>query len=214
MTPLLLSLLLAASGAGGLDPVYAQLRARHEENLARLRDWIALPSIAAEGLNSAEGAEKMSALLRDAGFQRVEVVPTDGKPAVFATYDAGAKRTVGLYFMYDVKQVDPSEWTSPPWEARLVDKPNLVHVEIFGQTYSVKAGDKVAVCSARGELTVWDLAAGVPVWRMATEMEQIPAVSPDRKFIACVKRKLLGMLDVEKQKMSDSKIAGNRDDPF
>src|SRR2546428_9947472 len=27
--------------------------------------------------------------------------------------------------MYDVKQVDPSEWSSPPWEARLVDKPGL-----------------------------------------------------------------------------------------
>ena len=27
--------------------------------------------------------------------------------------------------MYDVKQVDPAEWSSPPWEARLVDKPGL-----------------------------------------------------------------------------------------
>src|SRR5437868_7246560 len=27
--------------------------------------------------------------------------------------------------MYDVKQADPSEWSSPPWEARLVDKPGL-----------------------------------------------------------------------------------------
>ena len=28
----------------------------------------------------------------------------------------------GLYFMYDVKQFDPAEWTSPPLEARLVDR--------------------------------------------------------------------------------------------
>ncbi len=79
MSPLLLSVLLAASGASGLDPVYAQIRAHHDENLARLRDWIALPSIAAEALNTPEGAEKMSALLRDAGFQRVEVVPTGSR---------------------------------------------------------------------------------------------------------------------------------------
>ncbi len=122
MGPLLLSLLLAASG---LDPVYAQIRARHDENLARLRDWIALPSVAAEGLNSEQGAEKMMALLRDAGFQRVERVPTDGKPAVFATLDAGAKRTVGLYFMYDVKQFDPKAWSSPPLEGRIVEKPGF-----------------------------------------------------------------------------------------
>ena len=34
-------------------------------------------------------------------------------------------RTVGLYFMYDVKQFDPAEWSSPPLEALLVDKPGL-----------------------------------------------------------------------------------------
>src|SRR5213075_2085645 len=35
------------------------------------------------------------------------------------------KKTVGLYFMYDVKQFDPKEWTSPPLDAALVDKPNI-----------------------------------------------------------------------------------------
>src|SRR5205823_4967196 len=30
-----------------------------------------------------------------------------------------------LYFMYDVKQFDPREWTSPPLEGRLVDKPGF-----------------------------------------------------------------------------------------
>ena len=44
-------------------------------------------------------------------------MPTDGQPGVFATLDAGAPRTVGLYFMYDVKQVDPAEWSSPPLDA-------------------------------------------------------------------------------------------------
>jgi acetylornithine deacetylase/succinyl-diaminopimelate desuccinylase-like protein len=27
--------------------------------------------------------------------------------------------------MYDVKQADPSEWSSPPWDARLIEKPGL-----------------------------------------------------------------------------------------
>src|SRR5207249_11148280 len=34
-------------------------------------------------------------------------------------------KTLGLYFMYGVKQVDPAEWSSPPWDAALVDKPGL-----------------------------------------------------------------------------------------
>jgi acetylornithine deacetylase/succinyl-diaminopimelate desuccinylase-like protein len=91
----------------------------------RLQDWIKLPSIAAENLNYPDGAEYMAKLARDAGFQSAEVVNTDGKPGVFATLDAGAPKTVGLYFMYDVKQFDPKEWSSPPLDAALVDKPGL-----------------------------------------------------------------------------------------
>src|SRR5437588_4505339 len=67
----------------------------------------------------------MAQLARAAGFQKAVVINTDGKPGVFATLDAGAAKTVGVYFMYDVKQFDPSEWTSPPLEARLVEKPGL-----------------------------------------------------------------------------------------
>jgi acetylornithine deacetylase/succinyl-diaminopimelate desuccinylase-like protein len=44
-------------------------------------------------------------------------------PGVFATLDAGAPKTLGVYFMYDVKQFDPKEWSSPPLEARIVDRP-------------------------------------------------------------------------------------------
>ena len=44
---------------------------------------------------------------------------------MFATLDAGAPKTLGVYFMYDVKQFDPAEWSSPPLEAAIVDKPGL-----------------------------------------------------------------------------------------
>ncbi len=63
--------------------------------------------------------------MREAGFGQVSKVSTDGQPGIFATLDAGAPRTVGLYFMYDVKQADPAEWSSPPFDAALVDKPGL-----------------------------------------------------------------------------------------
>ncbi|GAC1348272.1 MAG: M20/M25/M40 family metallo-hydrolase [Myxococcales bacterium] len=118
-------LALALLAAPDLKPVYDRIGTQHADNIRRLRQWIALPSIAAEGLNSDAGAERMIDLLRDAGFQHVEKVPTDGKPGVFATLDAGAARTVGLYFMFDVKQFDPAEWTSPPLEGRMIEKPGL-----------------------------------------------------------------------------------------
>ncbi len=108
-----------------LTAIRAEIAKRHDEAVKRLQDWIALPSIAAENRNYPAGAEYMAKLARDAGFQQATVITTDGKPGVFATLDAGAPKTVGLYFMYDVKQFDPAEWSSPPLEARIVDKPGI-----------------------------------------------------------------------------------------
>ena len=96
---------------------------QHDATVKALQDWIALPTIAAEKRNTAEGAEYMRKLALDAGFQKAEIIPTEGVPGVFATLDAGARTTLGIYFMYDVKQYEPSEWSSPPLEARLVDRP-------------------------------------------------------------------------------------------
>ena len=98
--------------------------ANREMDIERIQDWIRLPSIAAENLNMAEGAAYMADLARDAGFTGVQVVPSSGHPGVFGVMDNGAPRTLGLYFMYDVKQFDPGEWSSPPLEARIVDKPD------------------------------------------------------------------------------------------
>jgi acetylornithine deacetylase/succinyl-diaminopimelate desuccinylase-like protein len=114
-----------ASAADDLADVKAALAKNHAVAVKRLQDWIALPSIAAENRAPKEGADHMAQLARDAGFQHVEVVPTAGMPGVFATLDAGAPKTLGVYFMYDVKQFDPKEWSSPPLEARLIDKPGM-----------------------------------------------------------------------------------------
>jgi acetylornithine deacetylase/succinyl-diaminopimelate desuccinylase-like protein len=108
-----------------LGPVFAQVERRHEESVQRLQEWIRQPSIAAENRGMNEGCELTMRMLRDAGFQQVTKVPSDGQPGIFATLDAGAPKTLGLYFMYDVKQVDPAEWSSPPWDAALVDKQGL-----------------------------------------------------------------------------------------
>jgi acetylornithine deacetylase/succinyl-diaminopimelate desuccinylase-like protein len=106
-------------------PIFAEIEKRHDESLKRLQTWMRQPSIAAENRGVNEGCELTMQMLREAGFQSVTKVPTDGQPGIFATLDAGAPRTLGLYFMYDVKQVDPSEWSSPPWEAALIDKPGF-----------------------------------------------------------------------------------------
>ena len=94
-------------------------------SVARLQEWIRHPGIAAEKWRVDESCDFTMGLLRDAGFQMVKKMPTDGSPGIFATLDAGAKRSVGIYFMYDVKQVNPAEWDNPPYEAVIIDKPGF-----------------------------------------------------------------------------------------
>ena len=113
----------AAPSDPGRDKVASAIRKGHDASVERLRQWIALPTIANMNLNHREGAEYMKKLALDAGFQQARLVATDGVPGVFATLDAGAKNTLALYFMYDVKHYDPAEWSSPPLEGRIVDRP-------------------------------------------------------------------------------------------
>jgi len=86
-------------------------------------------------------------MLREAGFGAVTKVPTEGQPGIFATLDAGAPHTLGLYFMYDVKQADPAEWTSPPWAAGLVDKPGLGKI-VVGRGAVNQKGPEAAFLAA------------------------------------------------------------------
>ena len=145
---------LRAKGPGNATPatpaitaIRAEIAKRHAEGVARLQEWIHQPSIAAENRGMNEGCDLMMRLAREAGFQQVVRVPSDGQPGVFATLDAGAPRTVGLYFMYDVKQVDPAEWSSPPWDAALVDKPGFGKV-VVGRGAVNQKGPEAAFLAA------------------------------------------------------------------
>ena len=136
-----------AAGADDRAAVQAAARRGRDEALERLRDWVRQPSIAAENRAMAEGCDLMMRLAREAGFQAVTRQPTDGHPGVFATLDAGARRSVGLYFMYDVKQANPAEWSSPPWDAALVDKPGFGRV-LMGRGAVNQKGPQAALLAA------------------------------------------------------------------
>jgi acetylornithine deacetylase/succinyl-diaminopimelate desuccinylase-like protein len=123
------ALLAAGSGAvlasNDKETVLAQIPRMHADNIKRLQDWIALPSIAAENRNYPKGAEYLAELAKSAGFTDVRLIPTAGKPGVFGKLDAGARATLAVYFMYDVKQFVPEEWSSPPLEGRIVPQEGL-----------------------------------------------------------------------------------------
>lgn len=138
---------VAWSAPADFADIDAQIVRQHDAGVKRLQDWIRLPSIAAEDIGYPEGAQHMISLLRSVGFQHAVMVETDGKPGVFATLDAGAERTVGVYFMYDVKHFDPAEWLSPPLEAALIDKPGFGKI-MMGRGAVNQKGPEMALLEA------------------------------------------------------------------
>ena len=130
-----------------LAEIKTQITKQHDRAVQRLQDWIKQPAIAAENRGFPAGAEHMARLLREVGFQRAEIIATKGKPGVFATLDAGAAKSVGIYFMYDVKQFDPKEWSSPPLDAAIVDRPGLGKV-IVGRGAVNQKGPQSALLAA------------------------------------------------------------------
>jgi acetylornithine deacetylase/succinyl-diaminopimelate desuccinylase-like protein len=136
-----------AAPARDMDALKKAVDAGYDASVQRIQNWIRNPSIAAEKLNLDQGAAYMMELARDAGFQYVKKVPTDGSPAVFATLDSGAKKWLGIYFMYDVKQYDPADWSSPPLEARIVDRPGIGKI-IMGRGAVNQKGPEAAFLAA------------------------------------------------------------------
>lgn len=130
-----------------LATVREEIKKRHDESVQRLQQWIRQPSIAAENRGVSEGCDLTMNLLRDSGFQQIKRVATEGQPGIFATLDAGAPRSLGLYFMYDVKQVDPSEWSSPPWEAAVLEKQGLGRI-LVGRGAVNQKGPQAALLAA------------------------------------------------------------------
>jgi acetylornithine deacetylase/succinyl-diaminopimelate desuccinylase-like protein len=132
---------------GELASIQSEIEKRHDESIQRFQNWVRNPAIAAEDRGMDAGCDLMMKMAKDAGFQTAKRIETDGHPAVFATLDAGAPKTFGLYFMYDVKQADPSEWSSPPFDAAIVDKPGFGKV-LMGRGAVNQKGPEAAFLAA------------------------------------------------------------------
>ncbi|WP_143201568.1 M20/M25/M40 family metallo-hydrolase [Bradyrhizobium sp. NAS96.2] len=180
--------------AGGFDraQMRAVIKAQQPAVIKRLKEWVALPSIAAENLNMKEGAEMLCDLLTEAGFQYTKVLPTDGAPGVFATFDAGSPRTVGVYFLYDVKQFDPAEWSSPPLVGEIVEKPDLGKVMIGRGAWNSK-GPQMAFLAALHALRAAGLNPPVNLVLVADGEEEIcsphfPQIVGDSEVVAALSK--------------------------
>src|SRR5258708_3169726 len=99
---------------------------RHEQHLAELCEFLRIPSVTAKGEQKADiegGARWVPEKLRAAGFKKVEIVPTNMHPLVYAeSLEAPGKPTILFYGHYDVQPAEPLDlWTSPAFEPTVRD---------------------------------------------------------------------------------------------
>lgn len=112
-------------GAGSVPRMTARLAhyVDHERDriVEALLTWCAIPSISAGDTHAADvrrSAEWLAEAARSAGADAVELLETDGYPAVFAEWrEAGPDApTVLIYGHHDVQPVDPEDqWVHPPF---------------------------------------------------------------------------------------------------
>lgn len=94
-----------------------------EQDLFRLLEIPSVSTDPARKHEVARCAEEVARQLRDAGLEKVEIMPTEGHPVVFASWlNAPGAPTVLIYGHYDVQPEDPIDlWTSPPFQPTVRD---------------------------------------------------------------------------------------------
>src|ERR1700730_4016120 len=93
----------------------------HEQHLAELCEFLRIPSVSAKSEHKPDierAARWVSDKLRDAGFKKVVIVPTNMHPLVYAeSLEAPGKPTILFYGHYDVQPAEPLNlWTTPAFE--------------------------------------------------------------------------------------------------
>jgi acetylornithine deacetylase/succinyl-diaminopimelate desuccinylase-like protein len=97
------------------------IEARREQHLTELCEFLRIPSISAKTEHKPDierAAKWVADHLHSAGFKKVEIIPTNLHPLVYAeSLEAPGKPTVLLYGHYDVQPAEPLDlWTSPAFE--------------------------------------------------------------------------------------------------
>lgn len=106
---------------GKHDAVYKHIDANQTQHLENLKRWVRQRSISAQNDGIAEMAALVAADLKALGFQEAEVVPTSGHPGVWGYYDAGARKTLVIYMMYDVQPIEPVGWQVDAFAGEIVE---------------------------------------------------------------------------------------------
>jgi acetylornithine deacetylase/succinyl-diaminopimelate desuccinylase-like protein len=105
---------------------------RRDENIRELTDFLRIQSVSAKSEHRKDiehAAQWVADKLRDAGLEKIEIVPTKMHPLVYGeSLQAPGKPTILFYGHYDVQPAEPLDlWTSPAFE------PAIRNGNLFGR---------------------------------------------------------------------------------
>lgn len=103
-----------------LKKIHAYIDDHLDQHVGKIQEFLRQPSVSSWNLGIKECAGMLRDYFKQLGCQEANLVATDGNPGVWAWYDAGAKKTVSRYFMYDTQPYNEKEWSSPPLAAQVV----------------------------------------------------------------------------------------------
>src|SRR5215468_7736856 len=100
----------------------AYLDANHKRFIDELAEFIAIPSVAADGRGIAPMADLLTERFRNLGATVTQYPLPNGSPVVYAELPGSGDRTMMIYNHYDVQPEVPLDlWESPPFELTIRD---------------------------------------------------------------------------------------------
>jgi acetylornithine deacetylase/succinyl-diaminopimelate desuccinylase-like protein len=136
------------------------IEAKRDTHLQELCEFLRIPSVSAKSEHKPDierAATWVADKLRDAGLDKVEVIPTSMHPLVYGeSLRAPGKPTVLIYGHYDVQPAEPLElWTSPAFEPTVrnghlyargtADDKGQVHIHIKALESLQRSGGKLPI---------------------------------------------------------------------
>ena len=122
-----------------------------DTHLKEFKELVAIPSISSIPSNKPDvekAGEWIVNKLKAIGITSAQLIPTDGNPVVYGSWDkAPGKPTVLIYAHYDAQPVKESEWDNPPFT------PVVKEGKIFGRGASDdKSGVMIAIWAVEAML--------------------------------------------------------------
>ncbi|MFW5738896.1 MAG: M20/M25/M40 family metallo-hydrolase [Myxococcota bacterium] len=102
--------------------IHRRIDDRFEEHLERCRSFLRQPSVSSTGEGVRACAELVGGMVEGIGG-RATFEGSSTHPIVYGRVDAGRRRNLIIYGMYDVMPVDARNWTHPPFGAALWTHP-------------------------------------------------------------------------------------------